>query len=85
MRTTVRLPASLMAEAKQRAAESQTTLTALIEEGLRALLARECLPSTSPAAPLKLPTYGGSGVLPGVRLDDNSALLDLMDDLDGPR
>ncbi|MFL5259220.1 MAG: hypothetical protein ACJ8AS_05665 [Hyphomicrobiales bacterium] len=39
-RTTVRLPAQLLREAKKKAAQEGTTLTALIETGLRHVLRR---------------------------------------------
>ena len=38
MRTTVRLPEALLRQAKMKAAEQGCTLTAIIEEGLRAVL-----------------------------------------------
>jgi hypothetical protein len=38
-RTTVRLPADLLAQAKKKAAAESRTLTSLIEEGLRVVLA----------------------------------------------
>ena len=40
MRTTVRLPEELLTRAKARAARDKTSLTALIEEGLRSVLDR---------------------------------------------
>lgn len=40
MRTTLRLPDDLLKEAKKRAAERGTTLTALVEEALREALSR---------------------------------------------
>ena len=58
MRTTVRLDDRLLADAKRYAAQSGRTLTSLIDEGLRDVLARRGAPS--PAASVKLPT-GGSG------------------------
>ena len=41
MRTTIRLPEELLKRAKRRASEEGRTLTDLIEEGLRAVLARK--------------------------------------------
>lgn len=77
MRTTVRLPDDLMKAAKRRAVETDRTLTEVIEDALRAALAREA-PSGG-GRPVELPTYGSKGVLPGVDLDDSAALLDLME------
>jgi len=76
MRTTVRLDDQLLREAKRAAAEAGQTLTALIEDSLRERLARR-----RPGRPSKqrLPRFRGTGLQPGVDLDDTSALLDLMD------
>jgi hypothetical protein len=41
MRTTIRLPEALLKRAKRRAAAEGRTVTDLIEEGLRAVLARK--------------------------------------------
>lgn len=78
MRTTVRLPDDLLKEAKRRAAERGTTLTALIEEALRETLSRG-REGESRAEPVSLTTAGGTGVQPGVDLDDSAGLLDLME------
>jgi hypothetical protein len=77
MRTTIRLDENLLAEAKRYAAESGRTLTAVIEDAVRASLARRA--QRAPRKPLRLKTVGGEGTLPGVDLDDSSALLDLME------
>ncbi len=54
------------------------TLTKVIEDALRAALARqESGPGT---AAVELPTCGAGGLRPGVDLDDSAALLDLMDE-----
>ena len=77
MRTTVRLDDRLLADAKRYAAQSGRTLTSLIDEGLRDVLARRAAPS--PGAPVKLPASGSGGLQPGVTLDSNAALLEIMD------
>ena len=77
MRTTVRLDDQLLAAAKRYAAQSGRTLTSLIDEGLRDLLARRVAPP--PAARVTLPTGGRGGLQPGVSLDSNAALLYIMD------
>jgi hypothetical protein len=78
MRTTVRLDDRLIKEAKVRAAEQGITLTQLIDESLRERLAAR--PRRMTAEAFRLPTYGEGGIRPGVNLDDNRALRDLMDD-----
>ena len=77
MRTTINLPDDLLARLKRLAAESGTTVTALIHDALREALARRRRPR--PAAALRLTTYGGTGLQPGVDLDDSATLHDLMD------
>ena len=80
MRTTVRLDEHLLSQAKQLAAKTGQTLTAVIEEALRVKLAA----SRRHSAPVKvtLPSYGVGGVLPGVDLDDSASLSELMDRAD---
>lgn len=76
MRTTIRLDDDLLMRAKNHAARTGRTLTALIEDSLRlAMGARE---GTESAKPYEVRTFT-STLNPGVDLDDNSALLDLMD------
>jgi plasmid stability protein len=77
MRTTINLPDDLLAQLKKRAAESGTTLTALIEDALREGLARRR--RRPQAKQVQHTTYGAGGLLAGVDLDDTAALLDLME------
>jgi len=78
MRTTVRLDDGLLRQAKREAARRHKTLTALIEQGLRLVLAQSRLPGRRKR--VVLPTCrAGGGVLPGVDLNRSAALLDLMD------
>jgi hypothetical protein len=77
MRTTVRLDEHLLSEAKQHAAESGKTLTAVLEDALREWLARRRAQAQS--KPLRLKTVKGGGVQPGVDLDDSASLLEVME------
>jgi hypothetical protein len=80
MRTTITIDEHLLAEAKQAAARTGRTLTAVIEDALR-----QALSPAAPAAkdkPVRLPTFGRGGVRPGVDLNSSVALLDLMDEPD---
>ena len=77
MRTTVKLDDRLLAEARRYAALSGRTLTSLIDEGLRDVLARRAAPE--PAGPITLPTGGSGGLQPGVSIDGYAALLDVME------
>jgi len=78
MRTTVNLDDALLGSAKQAAAARGTTLGRLIEDALREALARRPVPEDEW---VELPTSGGSGLRPGVDLNDSAALRDIMDDL----
>jgi Arc/MetJ family transcription regulator len=77
MRTTVRLDEHLLAQAKQYAAASGKTLTAVLEDALREALARR--KATTRRKPVRLRTCDGTGVLPRVDLDDSASLLELME------
>lgn len=78
MRTTVRLDEQLLARAKAHAAREHRTLTALIEEGLTLVLER---PRPKVKRRVVLPvSEAGGGVRPGVDLNCNAALLDLLDE-----
>jgi hypothetical protein len=78
MRTTIRLDDDLLREAKAHALATDRTLTQVIEDALRETLARRRSAAERP--PVRLRTFKGSGVQPGVNLDSNAALLDLMDE-----
>jgi len=78
MRTTIRLDDQLLAEVKQLAARTGRTLTAVIEDALRQMLARG--KTTGKRSRLKLPTFRGGGLQPGVDLDDSAALLESMNE-----
>ena len=78
MRITVRLDDALLARAKREAVRRGETLASLIESGLRLVLAQR--QPDSRRARVELPVCrAGGGTLPGVDLDDGSALLDIMD------
>ncbi len=77
MRTTIRLPEDLLRAAKKRAVETDRTLTRVIEDALREALSR--VPSRE-RKPVRLTTFRGNGVHPGVDLHDSGALLDLMEE-----
>jgi hypothetical protein len=75
MRTTITLDPELLSEAQALAARTHRTLTQVIEDALRETLARR---------PGVLPTFGPTsrqtgGLMPGVDLDSNAALLDIME------
>jgi Family of unknown function (DUF6364) len=80
MRTTIRIDESLLREAKQVAARTGKSLTAVIEDALRESLAHQR--PTARRKPVHLITVGGNGPLPGVDLDDTASLLELMDKSD---
>jgi hypothetical protein len=77
MRTTIRLPDDLLNAAKRHAIDTGRTLTEVIEDALRVALAPD--EGRAEPKPVRLPTFGSGGILPGVDLDDTAALLDLME------
>lgn len=82
MRTTIRLDDDLLVEVKQIAARSDKTLTSVIEDALREMLARRR--TTKERVPVRLTTVSGGGIQPGVDLDDSAALLALMEESSDP-
>jgi hypothetical protein len=78
MRTTVRLDDALLDQARREAAKRHQTLTALIEQGLRLVLA-QTRPSREKRRRVVLPVSGRGGLQPGIDLSDSAALLDVME------
>ena len=78
MRTTIRLDENILKKAKQTAVERNISLTKLIEEALREKLYRR--PVSSTTQKVRLPTFQGRGLQPGVDLNDMKALIDLMNE-----
>ncbi len=80
MRTTIRLNDDLFAQAKEAAAKSGRTLTAVVEDALRQAL------SPKRASPkrrcVRLIASGRGWLRPGVNLDSTAELLDIMDETD---
>lgn len=79
MRTTLNLNDDLARRAKEAAAREQTTLTRLIEEGLRLRLRPPARPASAPDLP-RLPVFDGRGGLaPGIDPLSNESLRDAAD------
>jgi hypothetical protein len=84
MKTTLNIHDSLLYEAKAFAAQQRTTLTRLIEEGLRLRLQPK---HTKPQAKVNtitlpvLPSTGGQGLHPSIKSLSNKSLYDAADDL----
>ena len=72
MRTTIRIDDDVLRGAKKLALETDRTLTAVIEDALREVLVRRS--ERAKRRPVRLPTFGGEGLQPGVDLDDSAAL-----------
>ncbi len=77
MRTTVTIDDELLRQAKAVAARTGRNLGDVVDDALRLLLV-EKEPGGRPD--VALPTYGGSGLVPGVDLEDKDALAALLDD-----
>ena len=76
MRTVITLSDALHRKAKAYAARHGTTLAALVEEALQLRLAQK---PDARRPPVRLPTFAGDGLQPGLTLDDMSTILDRMD------
>jgi Family of unknown function (DUF6364) len=78
MKTTLDITDNLLRKAKVAAAQQNTTLTRLIEEGLQLRLSTRR--KAESATPLKLPLLKGKGgVVSGVDMLSNKALLERME------
>lgn len=78
MRTTVTIEDRLLMQAKLAATKAGRTLSDLVEDGLRTVLTER---PASPADRVTLATYGGSGLRPGVDLEDKDGLTALLDEV----
>jgi predicted DNA binding CopG/RHH family protein len=79
-RTTVRLPADLLIRAKRKAAAEGRTLTALIEDGLRTVVADKRKPAKRRGVVLPVSSATG-GPMPGFE-NMNFSELQELDDLE---
>jgi hypothetical protein len=79
-RTTVRLPKDLLDRAKRKAAAEGRTLTSLMEEGLRLVVAENRKGVKGKRVMPRVSTATG-GPMPGIDISDFSALQE-MDDLE---
>ena len=78
MKTTLDINDTLLADAKSLAAQQRTTLTRLIEEGLRLRLRAQ---SPTRTGAIRLPVYKGRGGLaPGIDPCSNKSLLEAAGD-----
>ena len=76
MKTTIDIADSLLDQARTTAAREGTTVRALVEEGLREVLARH-QPRPTPFR-LRDASFRGKGVQPGVDLADWSPLTEMI-------
>jgi hypothetical protein len=76
MRTTITLDDRLLRAAKRYAADRGTTVSAVIDEALRAKLAA---PAPRSVRPFRLVTFRGRGPREGIDLDRTSELLERDD------
>ena len=80
MRTTITIDESLLREAKVLAARTDRTVSSILEEALRELLARQVESDERRLASFSLPTYNSGGFL--VDILDKEALADALGDND---
>jgi plasmid stability protein len=77
VRTTIQLDNEVFRAFKRRAAEHGTSLAQEIEEALRSELAARV--EAARAEPYRVPTFHGAAPVPGVDLNSNAALADVLD------
>lgn len=77
MRTTVTIDDRLLRQATLAATKAGRTLSDLVEDGLRTLLSDR---PVNRDERITLPTYGGSGLKPGIDLEDKDGLAVALDE-----
>ncbi|MEE9338978.1 MAG: hypothetical protein V3U87_12945 [Methylococcaceae bacterium] len=77
MRTTIDIDEQLLIYVKQKAAENNCSLKNIIEDALRDFFSNH----TQQHGDIKLETFSGNGLKPGVDLNNNQSLYDIMDGL----
>jgi hypothetical protein len=75
MRTTVDIDDQLLLHAKRQAVEQGCTLKQVLEDALRNFFSHQSLSHE----PVRLETFSGAGLKPGVNLDNGRSLNDIMD------
>lgn len=75
MRTSIDIDDQLLQYAKLRAIEQGCSLKQIVEDALRDFLAHQ----PQQRRPISLQTFKGAGLKPGIDLNDNSRLSDIMD------
>lgn len=78
MKTTLYLEPALLKKAKQRALADGITFTEFTKNALQLALAQRDLLKSRP--PVKVPTFGGQGLMPGVDISTNAGMLEAMGD-----
>lgn len=77
VRTTINIDPEILRELKERAARTGRTIGSLIEDAVRSAAKA----SDEDRASLRpLPTFGGSGTLPGIDLTSRASLHEAMDE-----
>ena len=77
MRTTIRINDNLFLRAKKIALEKNISLSALLEEALQEKLLQ--MNDHHERKPVKIITFKGKGLQPGVDLNNSAALLEIME------
>jgi hypothetical protein len=77
MRTTISIDGDLLDQVRRRAAELGKTVSQVIEDSVREAMLR---PRTTARTSFRVQPFRGGRTRPGVDLDDNAALLELMAD-----
>ena len=81
MRNLIRLDDELLAEVEVYAIRFGKTMTAVIEDALREMLAHRQMVDRGSKL-VRLTTVSGNGLQPGVNLDNSAAVLTLMEGAD---
>ena len=81
MRTTINPDDALLSDLKRLAADAGHTVMAVIRDAVRESLSRRQRRSQ---IRVELPVFHGTGLQPGVDISDSAALLEMMEQPNGP-
>lgn len=80
MRTTIDIHGPLLDRAKALAAQTGRRLADIVNEALAEMLNRHEQPPEKPEGRVKLPTFGGSGFVPGIDPRSNASYYEAMEE-----
>lgn len=77
MRTTITIDEKILKKSREKALKEGVSLAAFVEDALRRKIFKRSVPRKP--GKVKIVTFKGKGLSPGIDIDDTSSLLDAME------